>query len=326
MKVLFTGEAPLIKYGLMSGFEVLGHDVRFLHGDYRLFDKDANTQKTIFEKAVTEYEPDLVISEGASGVNIPVISEILKKNGIFHVYWAIEDPPHFNSISLPRARLCDFTFTTAVECIPKYKRNGLKAGLLLFACNPAYHRQVPPDKRFSHDIVLVASNYDCRYDEAKFMVRSLAERNYDLKVWGFWWDDPKRAINLIDYPDKFGGLLPYEQLPAVYSSAKIVLGMHCDDTSRTQTSMRTFEVLGCGAFYLTHYTKAHENLFSNGKHLVWSRSAAETVSYVDYYLRNQEERQKIALEGQKKVYTEHTYTDRAEHLLETISPYFRLRK
>lgn len=321
MKILFTGEAPLIKYGLLSGFQDLGHNTTFLHGKYRLFDKPAREQEALLEEAVVEFKPQVAISEGVSGVDIKIAAKVFQKYGVFHIYWAIEDPPHFNSLSLPRARLCDFTFTTAVECVPKYTAEGVKADLLLFGCNPQYHKQVRPDPKFSHDIVLVASNYDCRYDEAGFLVRSLVDRNYDIKVWGLWWDDPRRRINLLDHPEKYGGLLAYEMLPTVYSSAKIVLGLHCDDTSKTQTSMRTFEVLGCGAFYLTQYTPAHEALFKFGKHLVWAKSPEETVSLVDYYLHNDEERNRIARRGQEKVYREHTYTQRARFVIDKIAPY-----
>ncbi len=326
MNILFTGEAPLIKYGLATGFRKLGHEIMILAGQNTLLKKNTAEQKATLEKAVAEFSPDLAVTEGASPyINMAAISKVLKDREVFHVYWAIEDPPHFDWLSLPYARLCDFTFTTAAECIPKYRENGIKASLLLFACNPFFHRRVSPNLRYSHDIALVASNYDCRYDEARYMVRSLVERNYDLKVWGLWWDDPSRPVNLLDHPEKYGGILPYELLPEVYSSAKIVLGIHCDDTSKTQTSMRTFEVLGCGAFYLTQYTPAHENLFKYGKHLVWSKSAAETVKLVDYYLKNEEERQKIARQGQKKVYREHTYLHRARHVLETIKPYLETR-
>jgi len=318
MNILFTGEAPLIKYGLLSGFEELGHNCMFLHGDYRLFDKPPEQQGPVLEKALAEFRPDLAITEGASGLNINVVSTILRKHGICHVYWAIEDPPHFASISLPFARQCDYTFTTAAECIPKYHQYGLRADLLMFGCNPKYHRQVEPDPQYSHDIVVVASNYDCRYDEARNLVRSLVDRGYDIKVWGYWWDDPARPVNLLDHPEKYGGLLPYELLPTVYSSAKIVLGLHCDDSSKTQTSMRTYEALGCGAFYLTQYTPAHENLFEYGTHLVWSKSADETLRLADYYLNNAAERQKIAQQGQLKVYQEHSYVHRAQHILATI--------
>jgi len=318
MNILFTGEAPLIKYGLLSGFQVLGHKTMFLHGEYRLFDKNPAEQKTALEKAIEEFNPDLVITEGASGLCIKTVAEVLRRRGIFHVYWAIEDPPHFKSVSLPYARECDFTFTTAVECIPEYQKNRIRADLLLFACNPLYHRRVAPDPKFCHDIVAVASNYDCRYDAAKYMVCSLLEKNYDIKVWGLWWDDPRRPVNLLDYPEKYGGLLPYEQLPAVYSSAKIVLGLHCDDTSKTQTSMRTFEVLGCGSFYLTQYTPAHESLFSSGDHLVWSRSAEETLALADQYLYREKERQRIAALGQEKVYSDHTYVHRARQVLNRL--------
>jgi spore maturation protein CgeB len=116
----------------------------------------------------------------------------------------------------------------------------------------------------------------------------------------------------------YGGYLPYERLPAAYSSAKIVLGLHSVDSSPSMMSMRTFEALGCGAFHLTQWTPAIENYFSNHKHLVWSKSPEETMELAQYYLGKEHLREKIARTGQQEVYDKHTYLHRARDLLAAL--------
>lgn len=309
MRILFTNDAPLIKYGIAKGFEKMGSIVKI----YPLWKIDHNLQEKKFSEVLEEFKPDIVFAEGDSGFHQPSFFNVIEKLKVNLFYWAIEDPVHMNWISMPYAKRSKFVFTTAVECVEKYRKEGISADTLLFACEPDFHQMIAPVEEYKHDIVFVGSNYDIRYDAARAMVLPLIENDYDIKIWGLWWQDPSRPVIV---PDKYyGGLLSYEDLTKVYSSAKIVLGLHCDGSSKTQTSMRTYEVMGSGAFYLTQYTQAHEHLFQFKKHLVWSKSAKETLQLVDYYLNHEEERRRIAIEGQKLIYTNHTYQQRAEQVL-----------
>ncbi|MBO8168635.1 MAG: glycosyltransferase [Thermoanaerobacteraceae bacterium] len=314
MRVLFTNDVPLLKYGLAVGFEDIGHRTKLL----KLCKVETEQQGKVLEEAIEEFKPDFIFSEGhAVGIHLPTLFNTLKKTRVPLVYWAIEDPILYPSFSQWYAEQALLTLTTTVECVPLYKAKGYKVDILLFGCNPRFHRRVQPDEQYRHDIVLVANNYDNRYHQVGVMVKPLVEQGYDIKVWGIWWDDDSRPTRL---PDRFlGGVLPYKLLPTVYSSAKIVLGLHCVDSSVTQTSMRTYEVLGCGAFYLTYYTPAHKRLFKYGKHLVWSRSPGETLRLVDYYLQNEKAREEIATAGQQLVCRRDTYTKRARKVIRLVS-------
>ncbi|NPV54134.1 MAG: glycosyltransferase family 1 protein [Firmicutes bacterium] len=119
--------------------------------------------------------------------------------------------------------------------------------------------------------------------------------------------------------DIYGGILPYEELPCVYSSAKIILGMNCDDTSATQTSMRPYEALACGGgLFLAHYTKAQENLF--GDLIFQAKNKEETLELMEMILHmDSEERQEIARKAQKEVYEKHNYAARAQQIVEVYT-------
>ena len=83
-------------------------------------------------------------------------------------------------------------------------------------------------------------------------------------------------------------------------------------------SMRTFEVLGCGGFFLTQRTRAIEYMFKNHVHLVWSASYEETVDLMNYYLENDSAREKIALTGQQFVYQNHSYERRVSEIINAL--------
>jgi spore maturation protein CgeB len=319
MKVLFTNDPPLIKYGVAEGFKQLGHEVRVLQGDLeRLWGQTIPEQIQRFQKAIKEFRPDFIFTEGHPGFDPKTICEIAIKYGIPHLYWAIEDPICTDISIKAYIPYVDYVFTTTVERIPLYQSLGKKAELLLFGCNPEFHRFTGIDRNYCYDIVLVANNYSSRYEEVKWFLLPLVENGFNIKVWGIWWDDASRPVNLLKYPEVYGNLLPYEELPKVYSSAKIILGVNCDDTSLTQTSMRPYETLACGGgLYLGHYTKAQANLFPE---LIFQTSnTGETLATVNKILNLPEsERKTLAQKGQAEVYRNHSYALRAEQIIKAF--------
>ncbi len=305
MKILFTNVAPIIIYGLGAAFSDLGHQVHYVYVD----------AGESLEKAIYEFEPDIVFNEG--GINrMDKIFPLLEDRQIPHVYWAIEDPVWFNLLSVPYALKSALVLTPCRESIEDYRRYAINAYLMMFACHPGFHRTVAPRDQYSHDLVFIGNNYDdhpARQTGSEIILNPLLTGDFDIKIYGNeWWIDGSRRFCLS--PIHYGGYLPNEDLPAMCSSARIVLGIHSVDNSKTMMSMRTFEILGCGGFYLTQWTEAIESLFENHKHLVWSHSAEETLDLVRYYLNHPELRAKISKQGQEEVYANHTYHKRIQEL------------
>jgi spore maturation protein CgeB len=315
LRFLFTDTNPMITHGLGRALTELGETVKIIDLGY-LSRQDPNS----LEHIVSSFNPDYVCSQGGWGSLGKIIFPVLRRYGIPHIFWASEDPLFFENLSLPMAKNSRHVFTTAEECIDKYRSHGIAAHLMLFACTPSFHHQVDPDPRFNHDCIFIGNNYSqfpARLKGMEIILRPLIERGFDLKVYGLdWWLN--RENRFFIEPNIYGGGLSYEEMRTAYSSAKIVLGLHSVDTSPTMMSMRTFDVLGCGAFYLTQWTPAIENLFSNHEHLVWSKSPQETVDLVNYYLARPEERQRIARNGQAMVYANHTYHHRAKDFLNIL--------
>lgn len=319
MKFLFTNDAPLIKYGLAAGFRQTGHQVQIMYGETgRLWGISPEEQFSRLTRAIEAFRPDALFTEGHPQVEPDVICQTAQKFGVPHLYWAIEDPVCTGLTLATYAPRVDLIFTTTVECLPVYEKLGKKAQLLLFGCNPDIHRFLGVDEAYRHDLVLVASNYSSRYREAQWFVLPLVERGYDIKIWGIWWDDGTRPVHLLNHPRVYGGILPYELLPTVYSSSKIILGMNCDDSSKTQTSMRPYEALACGGgLYLSHYTKAQEYLFKQDIFQV--RNLHETLETVRQLLAMPDaKRTALTQKAQANVYRKHSYSRRALQIVDAF--------
>ncbi|MEQ8174246.1 MAG: glycosyltransferase [Syntrophomonadaceae bacterium] len=315
MKFLFTTIFPLVTHGLGKALQECGHEVEMLDMQ-SLYQNDPGCLPALISNA----NPDFVVSDGGWWQFWDSLVKILAEFDIPHIYWAREDPPFFESLSLPYGRSCRMVFTTAQECLDLYNAHGIEAHLLMFACLPSFHHRVQADPRLRSDLMFIGTNFgrfDAREVGIDIILRPLVERKLSVKIYGNeWWVDASRRF----FTDSnfYGGWLDYEQTRTAYASSKIVLGIHSVDNSPTMMSMRTFEILGCGAFYLTQWTPAIENLFENHKHLVWSKSPEETLHLAAYYLSHPEAREKIARQGQAQVYSKHTYNHRAQDMLRLL--------
>ncbi|MNM77949.1 hypothetical protein D3C81_898260 [compost metagenome] len=59
-------------------------------------------------------------------------------------------------------------------------------------------------------------------------------------------------------------------------------------------------------------------MFENHVHLTYSSSPEETKEIMDFYLNNEDARNKIALAGQKLVYEKHTYKQRVNEIINAL--------
>lgn len=157
--------------------------------------------------------------------------------------------------------------------------------------------------------------YKFRARSLEILLYPLLEKEYDVLLCGRDWERSvvfrKYALTKVAYR----GPISFEETFKVYKSAKIILNLQNQNVYPTQVTSRTFEILGAGGFQLTTRTPAVEKLFTHRRHLVLSDAPAETLELVDYYLQNEQERQKIAMSGQEEVLAHHTYRHRAETFL-----------
>ncbi len=100
--------------------------------------------------------------------------------------------------------------------------------------------------------------------------------------------------------------------------AKIVLNLHAEDFPDTET--RVFEVLGCGAFLLTEQLSP-ENPFS-AQDLVEYTTTEDLAAKLTYYLAHADEREAIAQHGYYTALGGHTYTHRAQEIVDVMARYW----
>lgn len=322
-RILFFARSSKYTLGLPQGFRKLNCPVFVL--------RDLN--KKSIKEAVEDFRPDLLITTGWAWRRHKRehVDELVKKaakHKIKHIYWATEDPRWTQECSLKCLEIFspDAVLTIHPESVGKYRRLGIPAAHLDFGCNPEFNKEEPPSAKYAYDVALVGNGGKAwksyRKNSVKILLKPLVERGYNLAIWGKRWDRFNEELMGFKIPKHLlRGELPYEETNKVYNSAKIIIGLQNDQGMLTS---RTFEVLGSGGFLLTVPTRAVRNLFKNNIHLTCSASPDETLSLVDYYLKDAAAREKVARKGQLEIYSKHTYQVRARDILKFMHSKLRV--
>lgn len=143
-----------------------------------------------------------------------------------------------------------------------------------------------------------------------------------------------------NYGDRFGHFgsggepnVRGQDLNDLYANAKIVIGdTLCKGFNYPYyLSDRIFEVTGRGGFIIHPYIKGIGNLFELGKvnKYTYDTDKMEIATYefgdfehlkyqIDFFLKNENEREKIRLAGHERTKQDHTYHNRMKYILETI--------
>ena len=99
----------------------------------------------------------------------------------------------------------------------------------------------------------------------------------------------------------------------IIKKSKILINKHIEDTEYAG-NMRLFEATGSGSMLITDYKKDLENLFVVDEEIIVFNNNDELFDQINYYLKNEEIRLKIAKNGYKKTFDVHNYHNRVKKL------------
>jgi len=114
----------------------------------------------------------------------------------------------------------------------------------------------------------------------------------------------------------------YSELPLLYNA----LPVNFNATSRQMkgaVNQRVFDVPACRSFLITDYEEQIEELFEVGKEVICYRHIDEIQDLVDYYLKHENERNRIAQKGYERVMRDHAYGSRMKFIIETMRSLYK---
>ncbi|MCR4617405.1 MAG: glycosyltransferase [Lachnospiraceae bacterium] len=169
----------------------------------------------------------------------------------------------------------------------------------------------------------LSENYrKCGKDIFEDMLRKRVTKNERIKVLSALGE--KHRVDLFSetvnrsLPVNYMGVVDYStKMPDVFSESKINLNISLKSI-RTGIPLRVMDILGAGGFCLTNYQAEIAEYFTNGEDLVWYENANEVADIADYYLRHDSEREKIAMNGHRKVEELFSYKNMLKKMFEVF--------
>lgn len=265
-------------------FNVLGHTTYCV--DYR------RNRNRLYKHFLDADETDVFLLQ--RGDYLPI--SLIKSINVPRFFWASELVSRCRDQDrLLASGLFDHIFLHSYECLESVVSRGWvdqhRCSVLLNGFDETLHRP----------ILGTTKNIDILF------VGSMTQRRKAIM------DKVKSYFNVTTVP-AFG-----EELVRLFNRAKIVLNIHADDFLDTET--RVFEALGCGAFLLTERLSP-ENPFSQNE-LAEFDTVKELCDKLRYFLNNDDERNEIAHQGHMTALKGHTYTHRAQEIVDVMSVYLR---
>jgi spore maturation protein CgeB len=268
---------------MANAFKNLGHKVicynyrtrlRVYYGDLSKLEND-------FIRTVTEVKKhegiDLIIFCKTDG--LPVTAHIRATEMCKTFYWFM-DPITTAQVMFAdmRASACTAASATCMEVVDYFRKYGQQNS---YKINEGVDLELfkPISFEKKHDVLFVGSQTQERMSHIDY----LAKAGIRVKVFGDGWHG------------KFGAMHPIynASLVSEINQAKIVLNV-----SRTNSySDRVTLSMASGAFVITSDVNEIHIDFISGKHLETFATREELYEKVTYYLKNEEERKKVAAQG-----------------------------
>lgn len=279
----------------------------------------------------------------------PGLLEEVRRLGIFTLNFSCNNVHQFDLVQeiSPKFDLC---WVPEKEALAHYARVGATTLHLQMAASPKLAR--PFDVPREYDVTFVG----LKYGERPIYVRHLLKHGVDVRVWGPDWAErfihkrhldrvrgqtrsvgdlvglvPRalRAARRVVQDRQLAGVagppLDDEEVMRMHSRSRISLGFtalgntHLDAKPLRQLRLREFEAPMCGALYLTGYLDELEDCFELGREMLAYRDEHELLDKVRYYLRHEDEAERIRQAGRARALRDHTWEARMKTVLGEVS-------
>ena len=232
-------------------------------------------------------KPDLIIFAKANTVNVRVFQECKKICSV--CYWFADPLVTYRNLEF-------YEKTTACSFFICDKENVLEEA-----------------KNYNSSCFIVSDGYDSDIERPKEV-----DNKYDVGFIGNLYGKRKEKIEEINrkvdiISDAYG-----ERHSEAVGEIKINLNFCTTEGA----SDRVFKTLAAKGFLLTDDWLGREKMFEDGKHLVIFKDAEDLNEKIEYYLKNEKERDKIRRAGHQEIqkYTRHKW---AENTLNIFKNFFK---
>jgi len=269
------------------------------------------------------FDPDVVLVAKGPDVFPHTLIELKKRNRLLvNFYPDVSMFTHGRLI--PRSMpLYDCVFTTKSYGIEDLKKhfNFDRASYIPYGYDPDLHYPrvlSETDRiRYSADVSFIGTWSPKKEAILDYLIQNA--RNIKAKVWGAQWNKARsKEVRKI----WGGGHLLGDSYAIAINASKINLAIlseaRAGASSGDKITSRTFNIPACGGFMLHERTDELLNYFDEGTEIACFSSDIEIVEKTMLYLSEEHLREQTRLNGLKKCFENHSFSDRARQMMESL--------
>jgi spore maturation protein CgeB len=252
-------------------------------------------------------------------------SEVLKtlvaafrNRGIPTVFWNKEDPPNYD-LYINTAKLFDFVFTVAEECVHRYAADLAhdRIYVLPFAAQPKIHNPISIASR-ERDIAFAgtffAEKHPTRREQMAIVLEPALSLGLDIFDRQGGAEDRYRWPN--KYADRIVGSLSYDQAIMAYKLYKLFANVNSVPDSPSMCARRIFELAASNTPVISGPSLAISQFFE--RNVVQVRTQEETRAALRFLLAGEGYRARLARLALRTVMRHHTTSHRVDEVLKRV--------
>lgn len=306
------------------------HVVEYFPYDEIILKHGKEKMNKMLVEVVKKERPDLCFFLFSYEISKETLKEI-KKIGAVTFNWFTDDIWRFDSFSKYYAWLFDYISTTDSIAFRRYRDMGYRNAIKTqFGCNHFLYRPMKDSR--GNKVSFIGQKYG---DRGK-IIESIATDGTPVECWGSGWKNgrisqekmieifsnskininfsassPSSKVTLKDIgaiflrkemDKKIRFYNPREWMPRALLRIK--------KQKRKQIKGRTFEISGCGGFQLCEYAEGIEDYYVLDKEISTFHNTKELREKIEWYLKNESARKKVANSSYKRTIRDHTYEKR----------------
>ena len=238
------------------------------------------------------------------------------------INWFWDDQWRFDSFTKFYAPHFTYCVTTDKFSLIKYRQIGYENAILVAPASFGFEKGINFDTIiYKYDVSFVGAFSTYR----AWVIQQLKKSNINVACFGYGWE--KGKVSYQEMSDIFkstkinlniSNSISYD-IRYIFASYKNFKEFRKSKKRVEQIKARNFEIPAFGGFQLTNYVFSLESYFEIGKEIAIYTNVDDLVLRIDYYLKNEEERKRIAIGGYERVLKDGpTFSDRFKYIFSAI--------
>lgn len=269
----------------------------------------SNWKEKILLAQIKNFKPDVVYSHNLSTLSPDTLVEIKKhcKLLVGQIACPLPDSKYLKEY--------DLILTSFPHFLEKFSAMGIQSEYF----NLGFEEGILPKLKKTneqYDVAFIGS-FDSKHGTTTELFEYASEK-VSIDFWGpgvnrLSEDSPIRK----NHHGEIYGTMMYN----VLYNAKIAINRHIDIAGNHANNMRLYETTGVGTMLITDAKSNLATLFKPGVEVETYTSKEELVEKIEYYLKHDNEREKIAKAGHARTLADHTYKKRMAELVNILQKY-----